>query len=106
MPFIRMLDRYDAFLYPNEGKQSGRLNLYCDDHKLYLLFLDPEDALPANSFDDAAKIGRGYQRFSQYRHFLDLVRNERPVWVTFIPEDTPSTFVVFCGAETPGEGEM
>lgn len=41
MAVIKTLTRYDAFLYPNKGKQNGRITLYCEDHKLYLLFNDP-----------------------------------------------------------------
>ncbi|MBL8148472.1 MAG: hypothetical protein JNN15_00915 [Blastocatellia bacterium] len=106
MPFIKKLDRYDAFLYPSQDKQSGRINLYCQDHKLYLLFLDPSTPSSPNSFNPATKIGVAHQPFSQYQHFLDLVRNEKPISVTFRPEDAPPTFVVFCAGETPGEGEM
>jgi len=106
MAFIKMLDRYDAFLYPNQGKQSGRINLYCGDHKLYLLFVDPADPLSPNSFNAALKIGTACQRFGQYQHFLDLLRNEKPISVTFRPEDAPPTFVVYCAGETPGDGEM
>jgi hypothetical protein len=106
MAFVKTLTRYDAFLYPNEGKQSGRINLYCDDHKLYLIFRHPGDALSANTYDATSKIGVAFQTFSQYQHYLDLVRNEKPIYVTFRPEDTPPGFVVYCASEPPGEGEM
>jgi hypothetical protein len=106
MAFIKPLHRYDAFLYPNAGKQSGRINLYCDDHKLYVLFVDPADPMPVNSFNAPAKIGVAYQRFSQFEHYLDLVRNEKPISVTFRPEDAPPTYVVYCASELPGEGEV
>jgi len=106
MVFIEAVARYDAFLYPNEGKQSGRINLYCKDSKLYLIFRHPSDTLPPNTYDAASKIGVAYQSFSQFQHYLDLVRNEKPIWVTFRPEDRPPTFVVYCASELPGEGEI
>ena len=106
MAFIKTLERYDAFLYPNQGKQSGRINLSFDDHKLYLLFVDPADPLSVNTYNATTKIGVAYQHFSQYQHYLDLVRNEKPISVTFRPEDTPPTFVVYRAGELPGEGEM
>ncbi len=105
MAFIKTVQRYDAFLYPNAGKQNGRINLYCDDQKLYILFRDPTESLPGNTYDAASKIGVAYQPFSLYQHYLDLVRNEKPISVTFRPEDAPPTFVVYCAAEPPGEGE-
>jgi len=106
MGFIKTLHRYDAFLYLNGGKQDGRINLYCDDQKLYLIFRHLSDALPPNTYNATTKIGVAYQSFSQYQHFLDLVRNEKPIMVTFRPEDKPPTFVVYCAGEPPGEGEI
>jgi len=47
-----------------------------------------------------------YQPIAQFEHYLDLIRNEKPISVTFRPEDSPPTFVVYCAGETPGEGEM
>jgi hypothetical protein len=93
-------------LYPNQGKQSGRINLSLDDHKLYLLFVDPVDPLSVNTYKATTKIGVAYQHFSQYQHDLDLVRNGKPILVTFRSEDTPPTFVVYRAGELPGEGEM
>lgn len=104
--FIEAVTKYDAFLYPNKGKQSGRINFYCKSSKLYLIFRDPSDALSPNTYNAASKIGVAYQSFSQFQHYLDLVRNEKPVWVTFRPEDKPPTFVVYCASEPPGEGEI
>lgn len=104
--FIEAAASYAAFLYPNEGKQSGRINLYCKDNKLYLIFRDPSDALSPNTYDSARKIGVAYQSFGQFQHYLDLLRNEKPIWVTFRPEDKPPTFVVYCASEPPGEGEI
>jgi hypothetical protein len=106
MAFIKTLTRYDAFLYPVSGKQSARLNLVCDDHKLYIIFADPADPISPNSFNAATKTGVAYQRYAQYAQYLDLVRNEKPISVTFRPEDTPPSFVVYCAGETPGDGEM
>lgn len=105
MAFIKTLESYSAFLYPNAGKQSGRINLNFDDHKLYLIFRHPTEALPPNTYDGASKTGVAYQAFSQFQYYLDLIRNEKPILVTFRPEDTPPTFVVYCGSEPPGEGE-
>jgi len=100
------VQRYDAFLYPNEGRQNGRINLYCEDNRLYLIFRDPSDTLPPNTYNSTSKIGVAYQPFSQFQHYLDLIRNEKPIWVTFRPYDTPPVFVVYCASEPPGEGEI
>ena len=106
MPFMRELTKYIAFLRPNDGKIYGQINLYFNDHELRLFFLDPIDNLPPNSYDAANRVGNAYQPFSQYPHYLDLIRNEKPILVTFRPEDTPPKFVVYCNFEPPGEGEI
>ncbi len=106
MAFIEATRRYSAFLYPNAGKQDGRINLYCETNRLYLIFKDPSDPLPSNSYNEGMKIGVGYQPISQYANYLDLVRNEGPIFVTFRPEDSPPNFVVYAAAEPPGEGEI
>ena len=104
MAFTETVRTYSAFLYPNK-KQTARINLRCDTAKLYLLFSDPAEPVPGNSYSSATKTGVGHQPFSSYPHYLDLVRNEGPISITFRPEDSPPVFVVYAGAETPGEGE-
>ena len=106
MSIVKTLTRYDAMLYPNNGKQGGRINLYCDDYKLYLLFPDPADAMGQNVFDATHKVGIAHQPIVQFENYLDLIRNEKPILVMFAPEDTPPSFVVYCASETPGEGEI
>ena len=106
MAFVKTVVRYDAFLYPNKGKKRGRINLHCGTHKLYMIFKDPSDKMPPNVYYKDTKTGAAYQRIGMFPHYLDLVRNEEPIYVTFRPEDTPPFYVVYCAAETPGEGEI
>jgi hypothetical protein len=62
--------------------------------------------MSTNSYNESSKIGLAYQPISQYANYLDLIRNEKPIYVTFRPEDSPPIFVVYCASEPPGEGEM
>ncbi len=101
-PFMEQVKRYSAFLYPNAGNTKARINLYCDTNKLYLIF--SEGTMPANSYSVGSKIGVGYESFSWYQYYLDLVRNEGPIYVTFNPD--AKSFVVYAASETPGEGEV
>ena len=106
MAFVRTVSRYSAFLYPNRGKQEGRINLYCNPDKLYIIFRDPSEPLSNNSYNETNQLGVAYQKFDQYQNYLDLVRNEKPIYVTFRPEDSPPNFVMYCASEPPGEGEI
>ncbi len=86
--------------------QEGKLLLSPPSQGRGLIFPDPSGTLSPNTFSAATKIGVAYQPIAQFEHYLDLIRNEKPISVTFRPEDSPPTFVVYCAGETPGEGEM
>ncbi|MGI8685853.1 MAG: hypothetical protein ACR2MO_12350 [Acidimicrobiales bacterium] len=102
-PFIKPATTYFVALYPANGG-SGRINLYCtDSYKLYLIFKkNPTDT---NSFDPTTKIGVAYVDVMQFPFYIDLVRNEQPINVTFNPDVSPPNFVVHAN-EPVGEGEM
>ena len=106
MAFIKTVNRYSAFLYPGKRQNEGRINLYCGDHKLYLLFQSDPTEMPDNSFNEGIKIGVAYEEFSRFQYYLDLVRNEKPIYVTFNPGASPPSYVVYCASEPPGEGEI
>ncbi len=105
MAFVKTLQRYSAFLYPGKRENEGRLNLYCGDCRLYILFRSLE-GMPDNSYNESSKIGVAYEEFSRFQYYLDLVRNEKPIYVTFSPEATTPAYVVYCASEPPGEGEI
>jgi hypothetical protein len=106
MPFIKQAQTYFAALYPVGGASSdkARINLYCvEDYKLYILFR--KEPLPPNSYNTASKTGVAYVDIDQYPNYIDLVRNEKPISVTFNPDVAPPSFVVHAN-ETVGEGEV
>lgn len=101
--FVKTCDRYAAFLYPN-GKSEGRINLYCaDGYKLYLIF-SAGTTFPTNDYGVATKTGVAHEDIERYSDYLDMVRNEKPVRVTFNPEN--KNFVVYVSGEEVGEGEI
>lgn len=107
MAFYKTVEHYAAFLYPNDTDGPYRINLYCQDaHRLYILFYEDDVDMPDNSYHESSKTGVAYATLSQYANYIDLIRNEKPVQVTFRPEDAPPRFVVWVSQEEPGEGEM
>lgn len=52
------------------------------------------------------KTGAAYQRFSELQIYLELIRNETPILVTFDVYRKSPGFVVLCGSEPTGEGEI
>ena len=106
MAFVKPLQRYSAFLYPGKRENEGRINFYCGDSRLYLLFRLREESMPDNSYNERSKVGVAYETFDRFPYYLDLVRNEKPIYVTFNPDATPPAYVVYCANEPPGEGEI
>lgn len=100
--FIKSGINYFAALYPQPGG-GARINIYCDEgYRLYVIF-KPSPADATNSYDAGTKTGVGYADIALYPFYLDLLRNEKPVNVTFNPE--AKTFVVHAN-EPVGEGEI
>lgn len=96
---------YSAFLYPNSTTGNvARINIYCNDHKLYIIFRDISP-MPANSFDPVSKTGSTCEHISRYQNYIDLLRNEKPISVTFVTDVNPPNFVVYCASEAVGETE-
>jgi hypothetical protein len=102
--FSRKLLRYSAFLYTTNGETEARINLYCEDARLYLIFRD-FTARDVAKYNPTSHTGVAYQNFEAYPAYIDMVRNEDPVWVTFRIDQDPPTFAVICAAEPPGESE-
>jgi len=103
--FVKKANSYAAFQYPSAGDYQCRINVHAaDGYKLYILFNADGAALPANSYNASTKVGVAREHASRYSSYLDLLRNEDPVWVTFNEE--AKSFVVYAAGEPVGEGEM
>ena len=108
MAINKICERYSAFVFPTDTDTLARINFYCqDDYRLYVLFQDPgEGELPENQYLADYNLGRSYALLSQYPNYIDLVRNETPIRVVFIPEESPPRFIIYASHEEVGEGEM
>ncbi len=75
-----------------------------DEKKLILYFMHEDSPVPENDYDPARGIGRSYLPAEQYGWYLDILRNEKPVFARMHSEK-PQWNMVFTGAEPVGEGE-
>ena len=64
----------------------------------------PSDPMPPNTYDKPTK-GWLYRPSSEYAWYLDLLRNEEPVWA-HIEESSPYDHCLTSEQETVGEGEL
>lgn len=100
--FVRRSLTYAAFLYPN-GSSEARINIYCEQgNRLYITFKDAGSSLPGNSYTGST--GIAFESVDRYPYYVDMLRNESPVWVTF--NTTAKTFVVYASSEPVGEEEV
>jgi len=93
---------YAAFQYPNSNVTAARINVHCEDsYHLFILF-KKDGPLPDNTFDN--KMGVTYESVDRYSDYIDLLRNESPVWVNFNTER--NSFITYASGEPVGENEM
>ena len=71
---------------------------------LLLHFMHESDTLPENEFNPRMKEGTCYAPAQNYPWFVDLLRNERPVY-GYMNRVTPQWNRIHTGAEPVGEGE-
>jgi hypothetical protein len=103
--FVKKAETYSALHYPNGGAPDtrSRINIRTtDDYRLYIIFKADNLQLPPNQYNN--KIGIGYEHAHRYPYYLDLLRNEGPIWVTF--NDEVPSFVVYAANEPIGEEEL
>ncbi len=103
--FVKRVNHYAAFRYPNRPSTQARINCYAvDGYRLYLIFKAEGVDLPANSYNADIKTGVAYDSVRHYPAYVDLLRNEKPVWITF--NEDQASFVVYAAGEQVGEGEI
>ena len=103
--FVKRVNHYAAFRYPNRPSTQARINCYAvEGYRLYVIFKAEGVDLPANSYNADIKTGVAYETVGHFPSYLDLLRNEKPVWITFNEEE--ASFVVYAAGEQVGEGEI
>ena len=107
MKFTKVVEAYVAVLVARDKQEYwARLRLDCEEeHTLWLNFRPPSTDLTPPGYREADKVGYCYRYYDEYQNYLDMVRNEKPIRVTFYPEDEPPHFVVHTSLEPPGEEE-
>jgi len=88
------------------GAQKFRAYILClgDEYHTVVYVLDDTSPVPDNSFLPAAKRGTIFVPTWQYEWFVDLLRNEKPVYC-YLNSDTPKWNSLYTGQESVGEQE-
>lgn len=98
------IDGYQLAVFPQTGTPA-KINLYSGNSIFAVVFLRPEQEALQKAYLDTEG---GYQRIYYHRYVLpeliDLLRNEKPVYVHFWEGAGDNTHIA-SGAEPVGEGE-
>ena len=101
--FTKEATNYVVALHPQTGG-SGRIIFTCrEGFRLFVNF--KSGTLPPNTYDPASKVGTAHAQIDQFPFYVDLARNEKPVFVMFNPDAAPPTYSVHANEPT-GEGEI
>ncbi|MDD1726039.1 MAG: hypothetical protein LUQ34_04070, partial [Euryarchaeota archaeon] len=116
---IKQITGYQVVRYPGHQAASAAILIFCEDeYRLLLVFQEQLSAdTTSTSYDPQAKQGVAYfDGNEQYPHYIDLLRNEGPLFAFFYLDETsneiPPLFTIQTGkeicereAEAIGEGE-
>ena len=82
-------------------------SILCQGEKYHTVayFLDDTSPVPANTFLPEYKRGTIFVPRWQYEWFIDLLRNEKPVFC-YLNSDTPKWNSLYTGQEPVGEQEI
>ena len=99
-PIVEDANVYWVAQYPGSNDPPGnielaRINVYCTDHWLYIIF--QKEPLPPNFYSESGsiKVVCAFANINEYMHYVDMLRNEKPIQVTFNLGVTPPSIAVY-----------
>jgi hypothetical protein len=93
-----------SILTDKDGQVCGIIGCYGGDHLLMINFVKDGQPLPLNSYNEDKKTGSLFLPFSHLPSFVDLLRNEKPIY-GYVNSDRPSWNNISTRHEPVGEGE-
>ncbi len=95
--------QYYVFSSRDSGSKSAAICSGDSGKTVYVHFLGNSGSLPeARKIDDSRFIL--YYRHSDMPNIIDMLRNEKPIYLIYVPEGTNNTRLS-TGSEPVGEGE-
>ena len=90
-----------------QGQQlvwRSHIDVYGGDYNMTLYFVDDIDSAPDNVYYAPGKRGIMILPVTQYNWYVDMLRNESPVFAK-IYTHAPNAISLYTGLEPTGEGE-
>jgi hypothetical protein len=101
---IRLARQLDTHVDGNLVRFHASITCRGAGHTLMIYFLTESSFVPNNAFYANQKRGTIYLPRGQYQWYVDLLRNERPVYC-FLNSSYPKQNSIYTGAEPIGEDE-
>lgn len=101
---IRMARQLDLNVDGHLVRYHAVISCRGGGYTLAIYFLTSASFIPNNAYDAAAKRGTIYLPLEQYPLYLDILRNESPVYC-FLNSSYPLHNGIYTGVEPVGEGE-
>ena len=101
---VRLARQLDTHVDGNLVRFHSVISCRGSGFTLAIYFLTDLSYVPNNAYDPTAKRGTMYMPSDQYEWYIDLLRNERPIYC-FLNSSYPLFNGIYTGAEPVGEGE-
>ncbi len=101
---VRLAKKLDAQVDGSLIQYHALISCRGSGYTLAIYFLTDQSYVPNNTFDVTLKRGTIYLPLDQYPVYIDLLRNEGPVYC-FLNSSYPLQNGLYTGAEPVGEGE-
>lgn len=101
---VRLARQLDTHVEGNLVRYHSLISCRGSGYTLAIYFLTNTSYIPNNAFDAAMKRGTMYLPFEQYKVYIDLLRNERPIYC-FLNSSYPLQNGIYTGTEPVGESE-
>lgn len=85
-------------------KARGYVTCYGEDHRFIVYFLTDDSPIPKPVYVVRNKVGAIFLPFKEMRPFVDLLRNEKPVYA-YLNSDKPQWNSIKTSLEPVGEEE-
>ena len=85
-------------------KARGYIVCHGDNHRFIIYFLTEDSPVPQPTFIPANRVGAIFVPFAESGFYIDMVRNERPIYA-YLNSNKPQWNYIRTGAEPTGEEE-
>ncbi len=106
---VKKVNSYKVYMYATVAHNkdvNARITCYCpDNHQFHIYFIKPGVTVKPSETSSNGRHGFLFMPFSSFPYYVDILRNEKPLYVQ-INTEKPSNNMLITGSEEVGEGEL